>query len=118
MGFCFYYYGIKKELSFLHSKEEILPKFKIIFIGMTGIRFILCFYFPNSGLKKNILYILGEFNCYGDGVHNNEYDYFDYVNKMTDILNYHTISKKLRKEILKDYLDKYLNHNYSLEEKN
>ncbi|HKL42507.1 MAG TPA: hypothetical protein VJ962_08010, partial [Clostridia bacterium] len=49
MGFCFYYYGIKKELSFLYSKEEILPKFKIISVGMTGIRFVLCFYFPNSG---------------------------------------------------------------------
>jgi len=67
--------------------------------------------------EKYTLYFR-EFNCYGGGVHNNEYDYFDYVNKMTDILNYHTISKKLRKEILKDYLDKYLNHNYSLEEKN
>jgi len=32
--------------------EEILPKFKIIFVVMTGVRFVLLFYFPNSGLNK------------------------------------------------------------------
>jgi len=51
-GVLFYYYDIKKELSFLHSKEEILFEFKIIFVGMTGVRFVLCFYFPNSGYIK------------------------------------------------------------------
>jgi len=66
LGVLFYYYDIKKELSFLHSKEEILLEFKIILVGMTGIRFVLCFYFPNSGYiilaksKKENKYIYPE----------------------------------------------------------
>jgi|GEM_PF-5903156 len=72
MGFCFCYYGIKKELSFLYSKEEILPKFKIIFVGMTGINLILCFYFPNSGLKY---WIEKSETPFWIGIKDNNWDY-------------------------------------------